>query len=90
MNISAYSIKNPLVAVLLFSLLTLMGLGAFYKLKIQQFPDITLPAVVVTVTLPGAAPNQLENDIAKPIENRIANLEGIKHLNTTLQLALPP
>lgn len=85
MNISAYSIKNPLVAVLLFSLLTLMGLGAFYKLKIQQFPDITLPAVVVTVTLPGAAPNQLENDIAKPIENRIANLEGIKHLNTTLQ-----
>lgn len=85
MNISAYSIKNPLVAVLLFSLLTLMGLGAFYKLKIQQFPDITLPAVVVTVTLPGAAPNQLENDIAKPIENRIANLEGVKHLNTTLQ-----
>ncbi len=85
LNVSSYSIKNPLVAILLFILLTLGGIYGFMNMKVQQFPDIDLPAVVVTVTLPGAAPSQLENDIAKKIENRITSIEGIKHIRTTLQ-----
>ncbi|MGP4789894.1 efflux RND transporter permease subunit [Psychrobacter sp. 1Y11] len=85
LNVSAYSIRNPLVAILLFVLLTLGGVYGFMQMKVQQFPDIDLPAVVVTVTLPGAAPSQLENDIAKKIENRITSIEGIKHIRTTLQ-----
>lgn len=85
LNVSAYSIRNPLVAILLFVLLTLGGVYGFMQMKVQQFPDIDLPAVVVTVTLPGAAPTQLENDIAKKIENRITSIEGIKHIRTTLQ-----
>lgn len=85
MNISAYSIRNPLVAILIFTLLMFGGLFAFKQMKIQEFPDIDLPGVIVTVTLAGANPEQLENDIAKPIENRLANIEGLKHLRTTLQ-----
>lgn len=85
MNFSAYSIKNPLVAILLFALLTLMGVFGFYQMKIQQFPDITFPAVVTTITLNGATPDQLENDIAKKVENKIASIEGVKTLRTTLQ-----
>uniref|UniRef100_A5WI03 Acriflavin resistance protein n=1 Tax=Psychrobacter sp. (strain PRwf-1) TaxID=349106 RepID=A5WI03_PSYWF len=85
LNVSAYSIKNPLVAILLFVLLTLGGIYGFMKMKVQQFPDIDLPAVVVTVTLPGAAPSQLENDIAKKIENKLSSIEGVKHMRTTLQ-----
>ncbi|PYE36445.1 efflux RND transporter permease subunit [Psychrobacter fozii] len=85
LNVSAYSIKNPLVAILLFVLLTLGGIYGFMQMKVQQFPDIDLPAVVVTVTLPGAAPSQIENDIAKKIENRITSIEGVKRIRTTLQ-----
>lgn len=84
-NVSAYSIRNPLVAILLFVLLTMGGLFGFQQMKVQQFPDIDLPAVVVTVTLPGAAPAQLENDIAKKIENKLTSITGIKHIRTTLQ-----
>ncbi|MBE0406862.1 efflux RND transporter permease subunit [Psychrobacter sp. AOP22-C1-22] len=85
LNVSSYSIKNPLVAILLFVLLTLGGIYGFMKMKVQQFPDIDLPAVVVTVTLPGAAPSQLENDIAKKIENKLTSIEGVKHIRSTLQ-----
>ena len=85
LNVSAYSIRNPLVAILLFVLLTLGGIYGFMQMKVQQFPDIDLPAVVVTVTLPGAAPSQLENDIAKKIENKLTSIEGVKHIRTTLQ-----
>ena len=85
LNVSAYSIRNPLVAILLFVLLTLGGIYGFMQMKVQQFPDIDLPAVVVTVTLPGAAPSQLENDIAKKVENKLTSIEGVKHIRTSLQ-----
>lgn len=85
LNVSAYSIRNPLIAILLFILLTLGGIYGFMQMKVQQFPDIDLPAVVVTVALPGAAPSQLENDVAKKIENKISSIEGVKHMRTTLQ-----
>ena len=85
LNVSAYSIRNPLVAILLFVLLTLGGIYGFMQMKVQQFPDIDLPAVVITVTLPGAAPSQLENDIAKKVENKLTSIEGVKHIRTTLQ-----
>lgn len=85
MNFSAYSIKNPLVAILLFTLLTLGGILAFKQMKIQQFPDIDMPAVMISVGLSGASPVQLENDVAKKIENKLTNIEGVKHIRTTIQ-----
>lgn len=85
MNFSAYSIKNPLVAILLFTLMTVAGLFAFDKMKVQQFPDIDLPGVITVVSADGVSAAQLENDVAKKIENRLANIDGIKHIRTTIQ-----
>jgi len=85
MNVSSWSIKNPIPAVLLFVMLTLAGLMAFKAMKIQQFPDIDLPTVVVSATLPGAAPAQMETEVARKIENAVATLQGIKHIYTKVQ-----
>ena len=56
MNVSAWSIRNPIPAVMLFVLLTLAGAMSFKAMKIQNFPDLELPTVTVTASLPGAAP----------------------------------
>lgn len=85
MNFSAYSIKNPLIAILIFTLMTLGGILGFRAMKIQQFPDIDVPAVIVTISYTGASPAQLETDIAKKIENQITGIEGVKHIRSTLQ-----
>jgi multidrug efflux pump subunit AcrB len=85
MNVSAWSIRNPIPAVLLFLLLTLAGLLAFKAMRIQQFMDIDLPTVTVTATLPGAAPAQMETEVARKIENAVATLQGIKHIYTKVQ-----
>ena len=74
MNVSSWSIRNPIPAVLLFFLLTLAGLIAFRAMKIQNFPDIDLPMVIVTASLPGASPAQLETEVARKIENSVATL----------------
>jgi multidrug efflux pump subunit AcrB len=85
MNVSAWSIRNPIPAVLLFLLLTLAGLLAFKNMRIQQFMDIDLPTVTVTASLPGAAPAQMETEVARKIENAVATLQGIKHIYTKVQ-----
>lgn len=85
MNFSAYSIKNPLIAILIFTLMTVGGILGFRAMKIQQFPDIDVPAVIVTVSYTGASPAQLETDVAKKIENQITGIEGVKHIRSTLQ-----
>ncbi|RKT62858.1 multidrug efflux pump subunit AcrB [Azonexus fungiphilus] len=85
MNVSAWSIRNPIPAILLFILLTLAGLVAFKAMKVQQFMDIDLPMVTVVASLPGAAPGQLETEVARKIENSVATLQGIKHIYTKVQ-----
>ena len=85
MNVSSWSIRNPTPAILFFLLLTLAGVMAFKAMKIQQFMDIDLPTVIVTASLPGAAPAQMETEVARKIENSVATLQGIKHIYTKVQ-----
>ena len=85
MNVSSWSIKNPIPAILLFLLLTLIGLMGFRAMKIQNFPDVDLPMVIVNASLPGASPAQLETEVARKIENSVASLQGVKHIYTKVQ-----
>ena len=85
MNVSSWSIRNPTPAILFFLLLTLAGVMGFRGMKIQQFMDIDLPTVTVTASLPGAAPAQMETEVARKIENSVATLQGIKHIYTKVQ-----
>ncbi len=84
MNVSAWSIRNPVPPILLFGLLTLLGIAGFRALGIQNFPDIELPAVTVRAVLEGAAPAQLETEVARKIEDKVATLGGVEHIRTTL------
>jgi multidrug efflux pump subunit AcrB len=82
MNFSSLSIKNPVPAVLLFVLLTLAGLLAYRGSVVQDFPDIELPIVTISASLAGAAPAQLETEVARKLENSVATLQGVKNIYT--------
>ena len=84
MNFSSWSIRNPIVAVLLFLLLTLAGLKAFSSMQIQRQPDMEFPMVTIAASLQGATPGQLENDVARKIENALTSVQGVRHTTTTL------
>jgi multidrug efflux pump subunit AcrB len=83
-NFSAWAIRKPVPSVLLFILLTVLGLIGFQRLDIQDFPDMDLPTVQVSASLEGAAPSQLETEVARKIEDKLASLTRLDHITTTI------
>ncbi len=84
MNFSAWSIRTPLPAILIFLMLTVLGLVGFSRLAVSQFPDLTLPTITVTVTLPGASPTTMESQVTRKIEDAVASVPEIDDLVSTV------
>lgn len=84
MNFATWSIRNPIPSILLFILLSLAGILGFRALPIANMPDIDLPTVVISLTQPGAAPAQMETEVARKVEDSLATLSGIKHISTSI------
>ncbi|CAN5339343.1 efflux RND transporter permease subunit [soil metagenome] len=81
-NISSWSIKNPIPIILLFALLTIAGLLSFNNMRINNNPDIDFPLVAVTAARPGAAPSEMEIQVTRLIEDSLAGLSGVRHINS--------
>lgn len=81
-NISSWAIKNPVATLVLFLFLSLAGWFSFRALPVQDFPDIDLPSVTVTASLPGATPSQVETEITRKIEDSISTLGSIQHIQS--------
>ncbi len=83
-NISAWSIRRPVPAIVLFAVLTLLGVMSFLTLPVTRFPNIDVPIVSITVTQSGAAPAELESQVTKEVEDAVANIPGVKHIVSTV------
>ncbi|MEE2916060.1 MAG: efflux RND transporter permease subunit, partial [Pseudomonadota bacterium] len=81
-NISAWSIRNPVPSIVLFMMLTVAGIVSFIRMDINQEPDIDFPAVTVTITQPGAAPSELENQVTQRVEAAVRTLEGVDEIQS--------
>jgi len=82
-NISAWSIQNPVVPIVLFAALMLLGLAAFARMEIQQDPDIEFPMVIVTITQPGAAPTEIEKQVTQRVESAVRSVAGVQSISST-------
>ncbi|MEY3638236.1 MAG: Multidrug resistance protein MdtC [Pseudomonadota bacterium] len=76
------SLKNPVFATMLMLAFVVMGLFAFQRLKVDQFPNIDLPVVVVITEYPGASPEIVESEVSKKIEESVNTIAGISALTS--------
>ncbi|WP_354635688.1 efflux RND transporter permease subunit [Planktothricoides raciborskii] len=83
-NISAWSIKKPVPVLVMFMIMTVVGLMSFGRLGIDSNPNIDIPIVSVTVTQPGAGPVELESQVTKKVEDAVAGLGNIDELSSTV------
>jgi HAE1 family hydrophobic/amphiphilic exporter-1 len=87
-QISAWSIRNPVPTIVLFLFLSLAGGVSFSKLRINDMPDIDIPAVTVSVARTGAAPTEMETQVTRLIEDSVAGLGNVEHIRSTVNEGL--
>ena len=81
-NISAWAIRNPVAPIVLFIALTLAGVLSFVRMQVNNNPDISFPAAQITVTQPGAAPTEMETQVAQKVEAAIRGVNGVDSMST--------
>jgi multidrug efflux pump subunit AcrB len=84
-NISAWSIQNPVPPLVLFIALTLLGIMAFMRMPITADPDIDFPVAIISIAQPGAAPVELETQVAQKVEAAVRNVNGVDEINSTVR-----
>jgi hydrophobe/amphiphile efflux-1 (HAE1) family protein len=81
-NISAWAIKHPIFPLVLFMVLTFVGIVSFVRLPINLNPDVSFPMVIVSVTQPGAAPTEMEAQILQKIEGSVASVGNVHNITS--------
>lgn len=84
LNISALAIRRPIPVIVLFFTLTTLGIISFNRLPINEDPNVNFPVVTVTVTQPGASPDELENSVTRRIEDAVAGMAQVRHITSTI------
>ncbi len=81
-NISSWAIKNPTFPIVLFLVLSFLGIVSFNRMAINSQPDVSFPVVEVDVSQPGAAPSEMEKQITQKIEGAVASIGNVAHVTS--------
>ncbi|MBL8656356.1 MAG: efflux RND transporter permease subunit [Altererythrobacter sp.] len=82
-NISAWSIRNPIIPMVLFTGLLFAGFLSFMRMSVQNDPDIEFGVVVASISQPGAAPSEIYTQITEKVESAISSVEGVDVISST-------
>ena len=82
-NLSAWSIRNPVIPLVLFTALLLAGIVSFLRMDVTNNPDVEFPGVQVTIAQPGAAPAEIENQITQRVESALRSINGVNSIQSS-------
>ncbi|WP_114952483.1 efflux RND transporter permease subunit [Sphingosinicella terrae] len=83
-GISSWAIRNPIPVSVLFIGLSIAGIAAYLFLPVKQFPDVSFPVVQVAVVQEGAAPQELETQVTRLIEDAVTSVSGVDNVISTV------
>ena len=82
MNLSELSIKRPTMVVVIFTILTLLGILSYQGLRYEMLPNFNYPMFLVRVTYPGASPTEVENSVTKKLEEALSAVPGATNIRS--------
>ena len=83
MFLSDVSIKRPVFATMMMVALVVLGVVAYGRLAIDEYPDVSYPIVVVQTPYPGASPEVVEREVSRPIEEALNTVQGLDEVTST-------
>jgi multidrug efflux pump subunit AcrB len=82
-DISAWSIRNPVIPLVFFTGLLFAGIVSFMRMDVTNNPDVDFPAVIVNIAQPGASPTEIENQITQRVESALRSINGVNSLQSS-------
>lgn len=82
LSLADLCIRRPVFATMMNLFLVVLGWFSFKDIGVDQFPNVELPIITVTTTLRGAAPEEMETSVTKPLEEVINTVQGIDELSS--------
>lgn len=82
-RLASLSVRRPVLAAVIILAMVFLGVSSYFGLNVERWPNIDFPFVVVTVTEPGASPEEIESDVTNKIEDAIGGISGIDHTFST-------
>ena len=82
MWLTRVSVKNPYFATVLMLALVVLGAFSWYRLPVEEFPDIRFPVAVVITEYRGASPSVVETEVSRPVEEAVNTINGVKHIRS--------
>jgi hypothetical protein len=83
MFLSDVSIRRPVFATMMMVTLVVLGVVAYGRLAVDEYPDVTYPTVVAQTSYPGASPEVMEREVSRPIEEALNTVQGIQEITST-------
>lgn len=97
MKLTGYFIKHPVIAIVLNSMIVVLGLLCLYSLSVREYPDISFPTITVSANYPNASPDLVETTVTNVLEDHLAGIEGLETItsqssagNTQITLVFRP
>jgi HAE1 family hydrophobic/amphiphilic exporter-1 len=85
MALTRLAVYRPLAILMLILALVILGGYSYGLLPVDRFPKIDFPYISIVTVYPGASPEDVEREIAKPIEDAVAGVSGVKHIHSTVR-----
>ncbi|OFX26784.1 MAG: hypothetical protein A2Z07_00420 [Armatimonadetes bacterium RBG_16_67_12] len=82
MSLSALSVRRPVFVLMIISALMVLGLVSYTRLPVELFPNVQFPFVSVSVVYPGAGPDEVQQLVAKPLEEQLSSLPNVREVRT--------
>ena len=83
MKLSQLAVKKPVTTIMVFLGIVIFGLLAFYKLKLDILPEVEYPSLTVITVYPGASAEDVEQQVTKVLEKKLAGVSELKTLKST-------
>ncbi len=85
MTITELAIKRPIIIIVLFIALTLLGIFGYYQLRYDLLPGLTIPMISISTSYTGASASEVETSVTKPIEDAVSGLDKVDTISSTSQ-----
>src|SRR5574341_543702 len=83
MSLSEFSIRRPVTILMCCLIVLLLGTIAYIRLPVDLMPDIVYPTISVRAEYPGVAPEEMENLVARPLEEAFSSAPGVEEITST-------